>query len=255
VILDCYMDESVDGDNEIAYCVAGVIGTKAQWDWLEEQWREVLDDNGIKYFKNSECSGLTGEFLRFRTSPIMPTPEDRSKAFAIRQTLLALCVNSRITVNGVTVDLKAFKTVVTTPDKQDAFGGTPYYHCYCLAIQECALTIKEHRPEDSLAFGFDEHEEYGKILQRAYSELKHVRPDLSPHLATIAPFDDKQFIPIQVADLFAAMVRRYSVNDLQQLEVKLPTEMTAVKGKGTIHAIKLCRTEHLEAFLQARGLF
>ena len=53
-ILSCYMDESVDGINKIAYSVAVVVGTDAKWCRLEGQWQEVLTNNNIQYFRNAD---------------------------------------------------------------------------------------------------------------------------------------------------------------------------------------------------------
>jgi hypothetical protein len=39
--------------------------------------------------------------------------------------------------------------------------------------------IQENRPGDAIAFGFDEHEEYGDELLRVYKELKEKNPAMS----------------------------------------------------------------------------
>lgn len=197
-ILSCYMDESVDGANKIAYSVAVVVGTKAKWCWLEQQWQEVLSKNNIRYFRNADCVGVDGAFKHLRKNPDQVDDEDRSRTLAIRNELMNLCVDSRVTAFGITIDLGDFHLVVDSPAKKEAFGGTPYYHAATWAIARCAQHVREHRPGDVLAFGFDEHEEYESELQRVFQELKERNPDISPLLTSIARLDDKASIPVKL---------------------------------------------------------
>jgi hypothetical protein len=247
-ILSCYMDESVDGTNKIAYSVAVVVGTDAKWCWLEEQWQEVLTKNKIQYFRNADCVGVDGAFKHFRKNPAQADDEDKSRTLAIRNELMDLCVVSRVTAFGITIDLSDFHSVVNTPDKKEAFGGTPYYHAATWAIARCAQYVREHRPRDVLAFGFDEHEEYETELQRVFKELKERNPDIAPQLNSIAPLDDKTSIPVQVADMFAAIVRRFGPAGPP------PQEFAPLKDKGILGEVLVCGKSCLEDHLRSVGL-
>jgi hypothetical protein len=238
-ILDCYIDESVDGAGKIAYSIGAVIGTKQKWDWLEKQWRGVLDSESISHFSNKNCTGGDGPFLHI--------PEI-SKRFAIREELFELCKVSLVTALGITIDLHDFQVVVDTPEKKEAFGGTPYYHAASLAMTRCVQLIREDRPGDVLAFGFDEHEEYGADLLRVFRELKERNPDIAPYLTTITQFDDKTTIPIQVADLFAAVIRRFGVSGTP------PPELAPLVNKGILAEVRVCGRRCLEDHLREVGL-
>jgi len=238
-ILGCYMDESVDGAGKIAYSIGAVFGTKEKWDWLEKQWRGVLDRESITYFSNKNCTGGDGPFSQITSI---------SDRLAIREELFGLCNDGLVTALGITIDLSDFQSVVDTDQKKEAFGGTPHYHAASLAMTRCALLTKEHRPDDALAFGFDEHEKYGNDLLRVFRELKERNPDIAPYLATIAPFDDQTTIPIQVADLFAAVIRRFGVSKTP------PPELAPLLGKGILAEVHVCGKPCLEDHLRSVGL-
>lgn len=238
-VLSCYMDESVDGESKIAYSIGAVIGTKEKWDWLERQWCTVLKREGVAYFSNKDCTGGVGPFSRI--------PEI-GKRLAIREELFELCKVSRVTALGITIDLADYQSVVDTPAKKQAFGGTPHYHAATLAMIRCAQLIKENRPGDVLAIGFDEDEAYGADLLRVFKELKERNPEIAPCLATIAAFDDKTTISIQAADLFAAVIRRFGVSATP------PPELAPLLGKGVLAEVRVCGKPCLEDHLKSVGL-
>ena len=248
MLLSCYLDESADGTNQQSFTVGAVIGTKVKWDWLEEQWKELLSKYGIAYFRNADCVGVDGAFKHFRKNPHTVTPDDQAKTLAIRNEFIHLCISSRIVAFGVTVDWGDFKAVANTPARLSAFGGTPYYHAATWTIVRCAHHVQEHRPGDAIAFGFDEHQQFGTEFPRVFKELKERRPDLAPVLVTIGPFDDKTFIPIQVADLFASMIRRFKEDGTP------PTEFAPLMDKGVIGEVIACGKSCLEDHLKAVGV-
>jgi hypothetical protein len=246
-LLSCYMDESADGENKVAFSVSAVVGTKAKWCWLEEQWQEILTKHNVKYFRNADCVGVDGAFKHFRKDPEKVTQEDQAITLAIRNELIDLCITSRVTAYGITIDLADFKAVANTPERLEAFGGTPYYHAAAWAIVRCAKYVREERPGDTIAFGFDEHQEYGAELQRVFKELKEKDTNLASQLVTIGPFDDKTFIPIQVADLFASMIRRFDFLGTP------PKEFAPLEGKGIMAEILGCGKPCLEDHLRSVG--
>ena len=238
-ILTCYMDESADGDNKIAYSVAVVLGTKEKWAWLEKGWGNILQKYGLAYFSNKDCVAGTGPFAAM---------VDRSSRLAIRQELLEACRQSRIIAAGVTVDLTAFNAVVDTPAKRDTFGGTPHYYAATLIMTRFVQMVQADRPGDSLAFAFDKHEAYGDELLRVFKELKEKNLDLAPYLDSIVSLDDKSNIPIQVADLFASVVRRFGVSETP------PPELAPLRDQGVLAEVRVCGAPCLEAHLRSAGL-
>ena len=252
--LGCYLDESVDANEKKAFSVGAVIGNEAKWQWIEREWKAALKSDGIQYFKASDCAALSGEFLKFRKNPAKATLVEKRKGESIRHKLLEIMGQSRITAFGVSIDMDDFRSVADTPQKLDAFGKTPFYHCYFLTMYQCASQIKKHVPNDVLAFGYDEHQNYGKHLQKVYDDFKTKNPDVAPYITTLTPFDDKRFIPVQVADLAASVVRRYTLWKIAKPRPSIPHELRVLEAKHTFGIINVCQKSCLLGFLSEKGL-
>jgi hypothetical protein len=252
-ILDCWMDESSDKTGAVLFSVGAVIGTVEKWQWIESEWRTVLKQEGLKYFRANDCAALTGQFLKFRSNRHKVTPAEKRKAESVRHKLLEIIGDSRVTGVGMSIDMAAFRAAANTPEKLEAFGGTPYYHCYFLAMALCAELIKEHRPGDSVAYGFDDHQEYGAHLRNVFEDFKKVNPKIAPHMTTIASFDDKLVVALQVADLIASIVRKFNLWTIAKPRPSRPYEMRVLERNHIMGIMRLCGKPCLDAFLKDKG--
>jgi hypothetical protein len=253
-VLGCYMDESVDKDEKKVFCVGAVIGNDAKWQWLEGEWRAIFSSEGISYFKASDCAAMSGEFRKFRKDDNTATEIEKRKGEEVRRKLLERMSESRVSSFGVSIDMDDFRAVTDTPEKLEAFGGTPFYHCYFLTMHQCAAQIKKHIPNDVLAFGYDEHQNYGPHLRSVYDDFKAKNPHVAPYMTTLAPFDDKVFVPIQVADLVASIVRKYTLWKIAKPRPSMPYELRLLERKNTMGEIDICQKSCLNDFLSEKGL-
>jgi hypothetical protein len=234
LVLDCRMDESVDKGEKKVFAVGAVIGHETQWAWLENEWKAILKPEGIEYFRANDCAAMTGQFLKFRKNRYKITETEKTKAEGIRQKLLGRISESGVVGLGLAIDMDEFRAVANTAKKLDAFGGTPYYHCYFLAIEQAASIMRDKFPQGTLAFAYDEHQKYGAHLRDVFGVFKENNPSIARHMTTIAPFDDKTFTPIQVADLVASVVRRYTLWKIMKPKPRRPYELR-VLGKESYY--------------------
>jgi hypothetical protein len=211
IAIQCRMDESFD---DRVFSVGAVFAKDLGWQCLEGEWAAIFKPEGIKYFRTSDCLSVSGEFRKFRKERLQVTEVERRKAWEIMNKLVRAVAENRVTIVGFSVDMKAFRDVVNTPEKQEVFGGSHYYHCYYHAMAMCVELIRNANYQ--AAFGYDEDQQYGPPLREAYSEFKKRSPEYARHMSTLTPFDDKLLIPLQVADLAASIVRRYSESVLSQ---------------------------------------
>ena len=65
----CFMDESFDKQPSGTFAVGGIIGKGVPIFELERGWEKVLRQEGLKYFKASDCQNATGEFAKFVVHP------------------------------------------------------------------------------------------------------------------------------------------------------------------------------------------
>ncbi|MGH9401487.1 MAG: DUF3800 domain-containing protein [Terriglobia bacterium] len=247
------MDESSDKGGKKVFSVGAVIGNDRKWQWLQDEWKTVLKQEGIAYFRSNDCAAMTGQFLKFRKNKHRITPVEGRKGNDIRHALLERIADSRTTGVGIAIDMDAFRKVANSRDRLDAFGGTPYYHCYFLAMTQCALLIKQHLRGDALAFGYDEHQEYGEHLKSVYDDFKRLNPDVAAQMRAISPFDDKVCIPVQVADLIASIVRKYTLWKIAKPRPSRPYEMRVLERKHIIAVMRVCGADCLNAFLREKG--
>jgi hypothetical protein len=248
------MDESSDETKKKVFAVGALIGSDVQWAWLEEQWNRVLVRAGIAYFRTADCTGVDGQFLKFRKDATKQTQEEQASALEIRNELIDIIIDSRLSGIGVAVDMPAFHRIADTPQKLEAFGGDPYYHCYITTMTEIGVLLKNDLPEDYSAFGFDETEEHRDELIAVYKDFKHKNPDLASRMTTLAPFDDRLFIPIQAADIVASAVRRFATWEITEVGEK-PREWTRLEQSRThtMGIVRVCDEPCLKKYLQDNG--
>lgn len=253
-VLRCYMDESSDKGGKKIFAVGAVIGNDVKWGWLLNEWKSVLSREGLAYFRSNDSAAMTGEFLKFRKNKHEVSDVERRKGRGIRNELLERIADSRVTGIGIAVDMVAFRAVANNAKKLDAFGGTPYYHCYFMAIAQCAQIIKEHRPGDALEFGYDQHHQHGPYLQSIYDDFKRKNADIAPQMTTIQSLDDKTFVAVQVADLVASIVRKFALWKIAKPRPSRPYELKVLERTSVIGIIRVCGITNLNGFLRDRGL-
>lgn len=253
-ILHTSMDESSDATKTEVFAVGALIGSDVQWAWLEEQWNKVLVRTGISYFRTADCVGVDGQFLKFRKVPERPTQDELATALEVRNELIDIIIDSRVSGIGVAVDMPAFYRVADSRQKLKAFGEDPYYHCYITAMTQIGMMLKDDLPQDYSAFGFDETEEHQDELISVYRDFKQKNPDIAPRMTTLAPFDDKIFIPIQAADVVASAVRRFATWEIAKTGEK-PREWARLEQSHThtMAGVRVCDEPDLKKYLQDNG--
>jgi hypothetical protein len=250
-VLRAYMDESGDKGWKTVFAVGAVIGTDEKWDWLIPEWDKVLKAAHIRYFKSSECGAVDGEFRKYRKDENKPpTQAEKRVAQKVRDQLLDIIIRGKFTGMGVPIDMQAFNRVVDTPEKLDVFGGTPYFHGYYQTMTQVAVLMEKHLPKDYVAFGFDEHEQFGKHLQNVYWCFKERNADIAARITTLAPFDDKLFIPIQAADVIASAVSRFALWKVKKPRPRIPNEWHTLKKKSVMGPVRLCGASCLKTHLR-----
>lgn len=109
-IHDCYLDDSKDERQEIAYVCAGFYGTTDAWSDFSRAWNRQLKDEGISYWKSSEHRGLKGQFTRWKN---LPFPIGRKAADLIRDRLQAVAVQTKgLYGTGIAVPVAAHAAIL-----------------------------------------------------------------------------------------------------------------------------------------------
>jgi len=207
--MQAWIDDSGAKGQGGCIALAGLIGEAQDWAVFADKWAEELAaDPPLRYFSMSDAATRTGVFHRW--------PPWRRDAKVRR---LARTVDgSKFTLVDVSVDLAAFAELfpkVTVPRKSDAakrirlLTEQPYFLCFHNVCTVVCLELLQRGITEQVDLFFDEQ----KILAPRVKEWYPIYLSaLEPNEQAIMPADpifrdDKVFLPLQVADLMAWIVR------------------------------------------------
>jgi hypothetical protein len=196
-VLQVVIDDSGRGQ-ESHLVLGGCILTVEEWISFTEQWKKILDEPPtISYFKMREANALRGQFTGFSRQ------ERDAKVWRFISTILM----HRPHGIRVVVDTSAYRRAFS-----GQFSRELDYPTF-LASQEVIHAVMRAQqlhelPDDGPAkFVFDEQGKESDMFLYMWSIVMPQPPSsninmaLMPSRPTIE--DDKNFLPLQVADLFA----------------------------------------------------
>ncbi len=184
VMLTVYGDESHDGKMKRVYAIAGLIGTREQWDVLKAQW---LEATGGMEFHSTDCEAGKGDFKDI--------PEN--ERVRLHRKLAAIIANSGIKGFGYAIDIEGFRKVAPKSIPKNA----PYYNCFAGVVRYLARVARPKQVE----FIFHQQIEVQYNAGHIYNFLvtKKGWEKYTTHMKGIVAFAPSTEPEIQVADLVA----------------------------------------------------
>jgi hypothetical protein len=202
------VDDSGSEPQSRIFVLAGFVGTPDDWAKFAPEWQAVLDlPPKLDYFKMTEAANLGGQFSR-------PRGWDESKR---DDRVAALCsVIQNLTVQaGVRNDYFAkYIKSIPAPERTLLVDG-PYVLVFTQIILAMATYGDRVGIDDACQFVFDQQHGFDGYAKMAWSNMKALvgksaRSDLAHFVGTEPTFEnDRMFLPLQAADLFAWHVRRH----------------------------------------------
>jgi uncharacterized protein DUF3800 len=207
LMLQGYIDDSGSDKQGPVYVLSGYLAKASEWGIFADEWDTQLKKlPAIQYFKMSEAESLKGQFLGWKT-------EDRdAKVMA-----LAALIQPRVLGNPECVVAQTDYDQVVIPalsyvqDRKLARClKDPYFFCFYQVVVGCVTRLETARIPDVVDFYFDNQ---GKLGNRAKSfwetMIKHAPNQYKSYVPNPPVFrDEKQFNPLQAADLIAWQTRR-----------------------------------------------
>jgi len=227
VVLQAVIDDSGKGDKPV-FVLAGFVLGAYKWTVFADQWRAILDEPPkIDYFKMKEAWNFTGQFKMFST---------KARDEKLRKLVSLITAHKPL----------AIKEVVPHELYDRFFKGKvakavdyPYFLISHNIIG--LLLIYQHRNQlhlnDTVDFVFDEQGKESDAMQRAWSFSRDIMvPELKPMLGS-RPItrDEKIFLPLQAADLFAWQVRRFYLEKSRGKDYADPSWMALSKLRCAAH--------------------
>lgn len=234
MLYECYLDDSKDGRQEVAYVCAGFYGKQYAWEKFEIAWQSQLAREGIEYFKTKECVHLTGQFAKFRK---FPAPHGKEAAGQVRERLRQLLLNFKgIHKVGVAVPVEDYKVVMAYQSADLVFGSHGIYHraFELTLLRAVRLTCKSAK--DAIAFSHDDGDDYADLLE-IYRSFKKSNHQTAPFMKGFMSLDDKDWGSIQAADLIANFVLGTSVGTIQKKPLRPKNRLLILGLKDSLGGI------------------
>ena len=196
IMLKAFIDDSGTGGDSEWVVLAGYIATVEDWLAFDDEWQEVLDQEpALKYFKSTEAESLKGQFSGFSKDQ---RNERIDKFISVIQKRARQAIEVR-------VRLSYYNSIVrgNLPKVLD----DPYYFLFTgfiFAATGMERVFGEGQPVECV---FDSSERFGKPSTEFFKSMRTQYGDVIAN-ANVAYRDDKEFLPLQAADLLAWQVRR-----------------------------------------------
>lgn len=219
-VLKAFIDDSGSGGDSPWYVLAGYVGTIDGWNSFDHQWRAVLDQEPrVSYFKGDRFDDHWRSVLKpeaqisyFKSSEAESLRPDglwRGISKAQRDSKIddLIAVIQRCARNAVYIRVKQrdYDAVVkgVVPPKWD----NPYFFLFAGIITSAVAVEKLYGDGEPIEFIFDNNERVENPSRTLYGQMKEM-PYFTGRIANVLYRDDKQFTPLQAADLLAWQTRR-----------------------------------------------
>lgn len=177
-------DESHDERSERVFAVAGVLGTREEWDSFEIAWRHRT---GGRIFHAADCEADLGDYAGIGHDQNLKLYADLTKLLA----------KSNLMGHAAVVSLKEYHAAFPSD-----FSDEPYFWCFGDVIRALGGIAFLSVPQQMIEFTFDHalDQEYNAGILYDFIVHKSDSP-LRPFLTPKISFAGRDIVGIQVADL------------------------------------------------------
>jgi hypothetical protein len=200
------MDDSADAKQKTVFSVSGFIGDSAKWFDVERYWNRRLQSEGLAYFRTYDCVHLEGEFKTKLVDRYGLTTA-RVIANAVLLDLKQIVATSELFAYCFGVWMDDYRLVASEPDGEIVLNKDPYVFAHLQAIGLVLDEVYRFPRQEIVAFQYDLHSK-AELLQTGWPRFQECNPNFAKSAGTLAPVDDKNTVPIQVADLLAHTTTR-----------------------------------------------
>jgi hypothetical protein len=217
--IQAYIDDSGVKGTDPVFVLAGFIGKAEKWASFSDDWKRHLDESpSVKYLKMNEAAKLDGEF-RFWTK----VKRDQKLRGCIEVIKRFLPDAGIYLLN----DLVAWQQIITNPVKTLA---DPHFMAFQAIIGAICNEVLDSGANEPVEIIFDEHFIFGPRIAHWYPVTKEMiqtskdkRINAISHLLPSHPMfrNDKEFAPLQAADILAWLLRNAFMDRLPGLQTAI----------------------------------
>jgi hypothetical protein len=215
MVMQACIDDSGSDALSPVFVLGGFMASVERWLAFTDEWKAALDEPlSIEYFKMSEAAALRGQFHRRRGW----NESLRDERIALLTSIIRKYVAARISVALRYKDFAKYIRSIPTPNRGLA-SDTPYTLLSVLCIMATIHSGRRLGVNEKIDFIFDTQsgleEEIGRMWQKVAIRLANGPVREAAALVGSKPIcrDEKDFLPLQAADLYAWHLRKNRVNN------------------------------------------
>jgi hypothetical protein len=201
VVLQAVIDDSGKSEKPV-FVLAGFVLSVDEWTAFADQWQNILDGPPkLEYFKMSEAHYFTKQFARFSR---------RARDERLQQFVSLIMHYSPLAIREV-----IYHEIYQRLFKGQIAKGTDYPYFLCVNNIIGTMLRYQYNNDwhinDKVDFIFDEQGKESDAIQRVWRYGMRILPPVLKPLVGNRPAhrDEKTFLPLQAADLFAWQSRRF----------------------------------------------
>jgi hypothetical protein len=204
MVYHSFLDDSKDKGAQRVMVSAGFYAGQDDWESFRIDWKKVLANYKLEYFKSSECHCVNGQFLHFRKSgKEYPTQEEKDRAREVRSELqLVLSRHPAIRGIGVAVQVEDYRRMASIPEAVNILPSDPYKAALSSVMFETVKHMRKASRHSVVAFVHDDGDDYGE-LHTCYCAFREMNKRTAKFMGGFQPLNDKKSPALQAADLIA----------------------------------------------------
>lgn len=203
MILQGYYDDSGSHKSSQIFLVGGFLTDSSTWASFTDAWQAELNrDPCIDFLHTSDAYAAKGEFENWPRTLI------QKKLFDLAEVIVKFDLD-RVDASILQQDFaELIKGKFPGPVADD-----PYFLCYYTIVT--ALAREPNLVGLDIQFMFDEQGTAGLHAQAAWCQLLELFPKAYKRMSQPIFGNDKQYLPLQAADLYAWHARHYMIGKLK----------------------------------------
>jgi hypothetical protein len=224
-----YFDESYK-DHRV-FAIGGYVGRDRDWNPIAKAWRNRRLKNHVQCFHAADCEDGREEF------------KDLSKEERIQlKTDLIQIVGRSTNLGGfgAAVIIEDFYKVRESSDRaKEVLGPDPYFMCFQMLLTAVCVELEQQgaTPGMSVAYIFEEQEEFSGRAKGLYDRFKKINPEYAPRLGTVTYAPKQKFIPLEIADNLAYETMKEVLNN--KFDPERPRRISMAKMIPKIRRVDL----------------
>jgi hypothetical protein len=212
-VLQAFVDDSGSDLKGPVYVLSGYVSTVERWAVFSDAWKAKLQEKpSISFFKMSEANSRKGQFLGWDQAEVDRKVVELAAIIPPHVICNVTCMVKQADYNAVVLPMLPRIAVGPGFNAKELAKAMedPYWFCFYMWISYYLEDLEVNGGLETVDFYFDNQNETGKRALAFWDNVKSWSPEkYQSAMKNIPVFrDEKDFLPLQAADMMAWTARR-----------------------------------------------